>query len=57
MRVELINPYGVKLTVDESEKEEYIARGCTLASAPLAVSAEESPKAEKKKKSIMRKKA
>lgn len=57
MRVELVNPYGVKLTVDESKKEEYIARGCTLANAPLAVSTKEAPKAEKKKKTLIRKRA
>lgn len=57
MRVELVNPYGGKLTVDESRKEEYIARGFTLASAPISASKAEEPKAEKKRKSIMRKKA
>lgn len=57
MRVELVNPYGGKLTVDESRKEEYIARGFTLASAPVSVSKAEEPKTEKKRKSIMRKKA
>lgn len=57
MRIELVNPYGGKLTVDESRKEEYIARGFTLASAPISVSKAEEPKTEKKRKSIMRKKA
>lgn len=57
MRVELVNPYGGKLTVDESRKEEYIARGFTLASAPVSVSKAEEPKTEKKKKTLIRKKA
>lgn len=57
MRVELVNPYGGKLTVDESRKEEYIARGFTLASAPISVSKAEEPKTEKKKKTLIRKKA